>query len=64
MSVDPRDLPFAAEGGTYCVVNGELRREADIEAATADSAPESTDVLSADKPVARQTGGRAGRTKE
>lgn len=62
--VNPRDLPFAAEGGTYHVVNGALQTEPPPpapEAVPAVAAPEATD---AEPPSARTHGGRPSRSKE
>lgn len=60
--VNPRDLPFAAEGGTYHVVNGQLQAEADAPAAVEEAA--STEEAHAAAPSARPQGGRTSRTKE
>lgn len=63
--VNPRDLPFAAEGGTYHVVNGQLQAEADIAPAPADvEEAASTEEAHAAAPSARPQGGRTSRTKE
>lgn len=63
--VNPRDLPYAAEGGTYHVVNGELQPEADFAPTPAEAAAtESTKEASAAALPARPQGGRNGRGKE
>lgn len=67
--VNPRDLPFAAAGGTYHVVDGELQQQSADEptppAAAPIAQPEEPAAPAAEAtPPARQHGGRPSRTKE
>jgi hypothetical protein len=66
--VNPRDLPYAAEGGTYSVVNGALEAEQQATAPASASEPEpvaaSSEAPAAETPSARTHGGRPSRTKE
>ena len=63
--VSPRDLPFAAEGGTYNVVNGALQPEQPAPAPE----PEPVAAAASEAPAteassARPQGGRPSRSKE
>lgn len=64
--VNPRDLPFAAAGGTYTVVDGALQLQASAEPTPPAAAPivQPEETALEATPPARQHGGRPSRTKE